>query len=118
MSANPESRSDFPNAVPQSLPSDDDHGGPYFFTHSPPRAPYQRHPFDGDGSCLAEFVLGRVVLVNRSNKTVGPVYTIDWVDGLRETDINNRSPHRSDDVRRCSRPLDAVVEITPRSTPG
>jgi hypothetical protein len=36
-------------------------------------------------------VSGRVLHVGRSNLAVGPVYTVEWQDGLRETNLNTNA---------------------------
>jgi len=45
----------------------------------------------GGGTCAAGIVSGKVIHVNRSNPTIGPVYTVEWQDGLRETGLNTKA---------------------------
>jgi hypothetical protein len=55
-----------------------------------------------DACSAATLVKGKVVHVNRGNKAVGPIYTLVWEDGLRETNINTRM-------------MFALLAVTPRS---
>lgn len=47
--------------------------------------------YTGGGTCAAGIVSGKVIHVNRSNPTIGPVYTVEWQDGLRETGLNTKA---------------------------
>ena len=61
------------------------------------RVPIYRRPSERNGTVeqntkpvAAKWVRGFVIHVSRLNRSMGPVYTIEWEDNLRETDILQR----------------------------